>query len=330
MLLFYLLLLFLSHISNDENNGSLTHRERILISETFQISEHYGNKLWRNWNETDLIILLIRDSTEYLLNHPEPGKEFSLLYYDSLLHSDVYYRKRILEKNLLSAFPINGIPVIAAGLPENTGKNPSAWVITILHEHFHQMQYSQRNYYRKADSLDFSGGDKSGMWMLKYPFPYNDDEVNKQYELLTESLLKLVQPFPIDSRLFNRDIKLFLNKMTNFKKILSIKDYEYFQFQLWQEGIARYTEYKIADMLDNYEPSDEFSSLEDHKSFTEIANTLRENIYNELYEFKLKEKKRECFYSFGASLGFLLDRINKNWREKYFSSLFSMEQLITK
>ncbi len=274
--------------------------------------------------------MLIEDSTEYLLNHPEPGKEFSLLYYDSLLHSDVYYRKRIFEKNLLSAFPIDGIPVIAAGLPENTGKSPSAWVITILHEHFHQMQYSQRNYYRKADSLDLSGGDKSGMWMLNYPFPYNNHGVNKQYELLNESLLKLVQPFPIDSRLFNRDFKLFLNEMINFRKILSTKDYNYFQFQLWQEGIARYTEYKIADMLDNYQPSDEFASLEDYKSFTEIADTLRENIYNELYEYKLKEKKRECFYSFGASLGFLLDRINKNWKEKYFSSSFSLEQLLTK
>ncbi|HVO73185.1 MAG TPA: hypothetical protein VMT35_04120 [Ignavibacteriaceae bacterium] len=329
MQLFYFLLFFSSYLAF-ENTETLSRKDRIFISEASQISDLYGSKLWENWNSINLIILLIKEENEYLINHPAPGKEFRFLYYDSLLHSDVYYRKRIFEKNLLSSFPVNGVPVIAAGLPENTGKTPSEWIIAILHEHFHQIQYSQRNYYEKAGSLDLSGGDNTGMWMLNYPFPYDNNEVEKQYETLRSTLLKLIQPFPNDGRLFNRDYSRFVSEMLNFKKLLNEKDYKYFQFQLWQEGIARYTEYKIADALGNFRPPDEFESLVGYKPFSEIADSLREGIYTELEEWNLKDKKRLCFYSFGASLGLLLDRIDKNWKEKYFHNLFSLEQLILK
>jgi hypothetical protein len=328
MSLLYLSLFILCAAGNGPD--TLSQRDKIIISEAYRIPEIYGKRLWNNWDKTGLIILLIGNDTEYLINHPNPGTGFNFLNYDSLLRSNIFYRKRIFAKNLFAAFPMNGVPVIAAGLPENTGKTPTEWVITIFHEHFHQIQYSQKNYYTGADSLNLSDGDKSGMWMLNYPFPYEDPEVNKEYEVLAASLLNLVQPFPPDSRLFNRNYNLFVSEMLNFKNILNEKDYKYFQFQLWQEGIARYTEYKIADLLDTYRPPDEFESLEDYKSFTEIADSLRKHIYNGLREYRLKNEKRECFFSFGASLGLLLDRVNKDWKEKYFSNLFSMDGLIKK
>lgn len=41
----------------------------------------------------------------------------------------------------------------------------------------------------------------------------------------------------------------FRNERARFKKLLSEKDYAYFSFQNWQEGIADYTEMKLMELL---------------------------------------------------------------------------------
>jgi len=301
--------------------------DKIRIAEAFRIAEHYGNKLWKDWDKAPFALLLIYDENEFLINHPNPSNDFKSVGFDSLLKSNIYYRHKTFNTNLLATFPaVNGLSTIVMGIPENTGKSSSDWIITILHEHFHQLQYSQADYYSGVNELNLSGGDESGMWMLNYPFPYEDEKINRQYKILTGALLKLLIPFPPDSRLFNRDLSTYLEERKIFKELLDEKDYKYFSFQLWQEGIARYTEYKLADMISHFEPSAELKDFKDYKSFYEVADELRENIFNQLKAFSLKDNGRICFYSFGAGEGILLDRINKNWKEKYLVEQFFLEE----
>ncbi|MDO8548558.1 MAG: hypothetical protein Q7S39_00200 [Ignavibacteria bacterium] len=307
--------------------SSIRYEDKIRIAEAYRIAELYCNKIWKDWDKAPFALLLIYDDNEFLINHPSPTEDFELIGFDSLLKSNVYYRERVFNTNLLATFPaVNGLTTIVAGTPENTEKSSVVWIITILHEHFHQYQYSQPDYYSSVNELDLSGGDETGMWMLNYPFPYDDEEVNKQHKKLTEALLKVVIPFPPDSRLFHRDLTDFLEERKNFKNLLNEKDYKYFSFQLWQEGIARYTEYKIADMISNYEPSEELIALKDYKPFYEAADGIRENIFNQIKEWSLKDNQRLCFYSFGAAEGLLLDRVNKNWKEQYFERKFFLEE----
>ena len=66
------------------------------------------------------------------------------------------------------------------GQAENTlSKTSTPWIIMLLHEHFHQLQDSQPNFYADVSALNLSGADKSGMWMLNYPFPYDRKEVQE-------------------------------------------------------------------------------------------------------------------------------------------------------
>ncbi len=311
--------------------SSIRYEDKIRIAEAFRIAELFGSKIWKNWETAPFAILLIYDDNEFLINHPSPTDDFKLIGFDSLLNSDIYYRQKTFSTNLLATFPaVNGLSTIVVGTPENTGKSSVNWIITILHEHFHQLQYSQPDYQSGVDKLDLKGGDETGMWMLNYPFPYEDEEVNKQYKKLTEALLKVVIPFPPDNRLFNRDLNSYLEERKIFKDLLNEKDYKYFSFQLWQEGIARYTEYKIADMISHYEPSEELTALKDYKPFFEIADALRENIFNQLKEWSasggLKDNGRLCFYSYGAAEGLLLDRVNKSWKEQYLEKKFFLEE----
>jgi hypothetical protein len=326
MIKIFLPLLFLFISSNTNGTPELRFEDRIRIAEAFKIAENYGNKIWENWNEAPFTVLLVTEDYEFLINHPLPSNDFELISFDSLLKSNVYYRNRVFNTNLLATFPaVNRIATIVIGTPENTGKSTSEWIVTVLHEHFHQLQMSRPDYYSSVDKLDLSGGDNTGMWMLNYPFPYDDDNVNNQYKVLTDALTKLLIPFPPDNRLFNRDLNSYLEERKKFKNLLSEKDYKYFSFQLWQEGIARYTEYKIADILSQYVPSEELIMLDDYKPFYEVADNLREGIFNQLKELTLKENGRICFYPFGAAEALLLDRVNEDWKKKYFEEKFFLE-----
>lgn len=132
---------------------------------------------------------------------------------------------------------------IVVGTPEKTNKNSTNWVITLLHEHFHQYQFTSKNYYEEVKKLDLSGGDETGMWQLNYPFPYNNSKVVKQFNKYTSALFKAVSN--VEKKHFNKDFKDYLKERLKFKKILKPEDYRYFSFQIWQEGIARYTEYRF-------------------------------------------------------------------------------------
>lgn len=319
--------LFISCLLKAQADLELRYEDKIRISEAFKIAALYGNKIWEDWDKAPFAVLLVYDEYEFLIHHPYPSGDFKLTGFDSLLNGNVFVRKRMFDKNLLAAFPaVNGYQTIVVGTPENTGKSSPEWIISILHEHFHQFQYYQKDYYEDVNDLKLAGSDESGMWMLNYDFPYEDEKINERYNILKNALLKLLNPLPQDSRLFNRDLAHYLEERKKFMNVLNGDDYKYLSFQLWQEGIARYTEYKIADALSDYMPSEELQTLTDFEPFYKTADKLRENIFNQLEEMKLKDFKRECFYPFGAAEGLLLDRINKDWKENYMKEKFFLEK----
>src|SRR5207247_9176473 len=109
-----------------------------------------------------------------------------------LLKSDVYFRKRTQPTNFLATFPAIGgsmISTIVVGQAENTSaKTSTPWVVTLLHEHFHQLQYSQPDYYPGTEALGLAHGDQTGMWMLNYPFPYEDPAVQQAFSAAANAL----------------------------------------------------------------------------------------------------------------------------------------------
>jgi hypothetical protein len=92
---------------------------------------------------------------------------------------------------------------------------------------------------------------------------------------------------------------------------------------MWQEGIARYTEFRIATLAaGNYKPQKAFRMLKDYQRFGDVAAELRRGILDKLTTGKLEEQKRVMFYALGAGEGLLLDRANPRWRQRYFEKKF--------
>jgi hypothetical protein len=312
-----LLLLIIADLSYGQSVPSMTKEDKLRIREAVIISEKYGEQIWSGIGMTTFAIVLVTDSIEFLVFHPAPTPDFSLSEHDSILNAKIYWRKRQFSKGLLATFPaVGGVNCIVAGTPVNTGKNTTEWIITLLHEHFHQYVYSQPDYYTSVEKLDLSGSDQTGMWMLNYPFPYSKQGVAKQYNKYVLFLSKAVSGYKI---------KDYLNQRKKLKEKLKPADYRYFSFQLWQEGIARYTEYKFLEAMKTYQPSQEIAAMDGFISFADYKEKLYADEIRNLQQLKLPDGQRVCFYASGFAEGILLDKVSPTWRENFLKNKFYLE-----
>jgi len=325
-LIFVLLLSFSPAIPAQEKT-SLPEIDRVRIAEAFRIGEKIGDKVWKGWSSAPWALLLVTPKDEFLIRHRKPSGDFRLIGYDSLLKSDVYTRPRKLSPKLLATFPAAGdaTPVIVVGQAENTdAKTSTPWVFVVLHEHFHQLQYSQPNYYADVEKLNLSGGDRTGMWMINYQFPYSQKEVGDQFGLLSKLLVETYNAKNKSQR--SKKLNEYLSERKKFESILKTDDRRYLSFQLWQEGIARYVQYKTAQTAaKKYKPSKEFRALKDFTPIDKEADNLLRLTFNELKEVNLSKSQRIAFYPFGAIEGLLLDKVNPNWKQKYLADKFSLD-----
>ena len=297
--------------------------DKIRIAEAIKIRNEIGPKVWDGIQHVPFAILLVTETTEFLFNHPYPSADFQFLENDTLTHSKIYYRPAQYPTYFQAAFPaVNGVSCVVIGTPENTTKSSSTrWVLTLLHENFHQYQTFQPYYYSKVAALGLSGGDETGMWQLNYAFPYTEKKVNSAFNLYREALGKAVHGRTHAN--FEQLLKASLHARTNFKNSLSEQDYAYFTFQLWQEGIARYTEFSYLEALATYKPTKKFMQLDDYESFTRLKISYLEEEFENLKNQKLSNDKRLVVYTIGLAEGLLLDTVIPNWKNAYLSSLVS-------
>jgi hypothetical protein len=321
------IILLITQAVFSQQRPSLSEADRIRIAEAFSLADVIGDRVWQNWNKAPFAVLLVTQENEFLIRHPKPSNDFTSIGYDSLLHSEVYVRPREFDSNLLATFPaVGGISTIVIGQAENTSKRTSsAWVVTMLHEHFHQFQTSQPGYYADVNALNLSRGDESGMWMLNYPFPYSAADMNEQFMVLSRSLAQALQTK--NKKEFLPMVAAYLEKRRKFAALLKPDDYRYFSFQMWQEGVARYTEYRIAELASKrYKPRKEFRSLQDYQPFKGVSEAILKKIIDELTTLNLDEYKRVAFYPLGAGEALLLDRVNPKWKDRYLTDKFYIEK----
>ena len=321
----FLFLLLICRCALAQEKPALREVDRVRLVEAFRLADGIGNRVWKDWSKAPFGVLLVTPNYEFLLRHPRPSSNFVKLGYDSSLKSDVYYRKRTFPITLLATFPLDDTMVwtIVVGQAENTWvKTSTPWVITLLHEHLHQLQYSQPSYIDDIKTLNLAHDDQTGMWMLNYAFPYDRKEVQEQFALTSKLLANAIRSPNAERKQKVRD---YLESRRTFQSMISTDDYKYFSFQFWQEGIARYTEYQVARLAAaKYRPSKEFVALKDYRSFADVEKTTYDGIFRQLITQKLGESKREVVYSFGAAEGLLLDQVNPRWRSRYFEDKFDL------
>jgi hypothetical protein len=304
------------------SKSAIPAEDRYRLAEAFRLAEAIGDGIWPGWARVPFAVVLVTPETEYFVRHPAPPANAKPLGWDALLGSDVHARPRTFQTGFLATFPIEGVSTVVVGQPEKTGSSSSTdWVVTLLHEHFHQLQEAQPDFYAKVGALGLSRGDETGMWMLNFPFPYDAPGVAKTYGDAAQALR---------SALGGGEPRPFLAARTRLRESLGGggDDLKYLDFQLWKEGVARYTQVRVARFAGStrYAPTPAFAALPDYPTATyaALARELEEKILDELSKLTLSGDRRAVVYPYGAGEALLLDRLRPCWRDQYFSNMFTL------
>lgn len=263
-----------------------------------------GEALWPGYGSAPFEFLLVEAKTETLLCRTAVPEGFKAAGHDKTVDCPRFVRDRTpLSDTLLAAMPLFGPPpTIVMGTPETTKRTPASWLRTILHEHFHQWQFSLPDYFKRTDALDLKGGDETGMWVLNYPFPYSKPEVISLQSAASNALAEAVEAR--GTAAFADRLDAYLEKRSAFRGGVSEKDWRYIEFQLWQEGVARWTEIQLGKSYP--EPS-----------VAKSADVLEQRTIQELRKPDLKGQEREFVYAFGAAEAMLLAACGPKWRAHY-------------
>ncbi len=306
---------------------ALALEDRIRLAETFRLASAVGDEVWPSWTSAPFAILLVTPEREFLLRHPRPSPEFTNVGYDSLLATDVLVRARHFAPNLLATFPaVGGVPTIVVGQPAATGKTSTEWVLTLLHEHFHQLQTSRPGYFARVDSLGLARGDQTGMWMLNYAFPYDSARVRSLFATLTQRLDSALAATTDEDRATRwASVR---TARAELRAALTPDDDRYLAFQMWQEGVARYTELAVARFAASRDtPSGAFAALPDFVPYATAAASIESNLRAGLRGSSLERGNRVAFYPAGAAYALMLDRMVPGWRSRYFDRALSLDAL---
>jgi hypothetical protein len=295
--------------------------DRTRLAEVFALAASVGDSVWPGWSRAPFAILLVTPSYEFLVRHPRPTSDFTPIGFDSLLQSQVLVRPRTFSPQFLATFPaVGGVPTIVAGPPAQTGKRSTSWVLTLMHEHFHQLQYDRPDYYSGVAALNLSRGDNTGMWMLNHPFPYDSARVQR----LFADMLQVAS----NARSADR-VATFRAARDRLRSALSADDDRYLGFQLWQEGIARYTEYHVARLAaKRHAPTAAFRALQDYEPYDSASRAILRDILDGARRGALTRERRVAFYPAGAAIALMLDDEAPHWRQHYFTKPFSLDGLL--
>lgn len=259
--------------------------------------------LWREWDRAPFGVLIVHGETETLLCHDGPAADFTPGTVDLATGCSTRSRPRTFAPNLRAAFPaVDGKPTVVIGVPDATELTLAQWQATVLHEHFHQWQTSRPGYYERVEALGLRGEDQSGMWMLNYAFPYAREDVAAAFAQASLALAAAVEAR--DGPAFAGSFAAYMDARDRLAATVDARDWRYFEFQLWQEGVARWSEIEAA-------------ALSPDPAVRAAADDRRASTIDQLKAPDLAGRGRIAVYPYGAGEAMLLEACDPAWRKAY-------------
>jgi hypothetical protein len=303
-----------------------------LVAEAFHLWKSLGNDVWPGWSQRPIPVLLIGNDVEYAIAFPANINGFRPVESSPGLDKiNIQARKRTLELTSAAAFDVEGVNAVVIGLPGALAKSPTQWVLTAIHEMFHVWQYENGSG-PKVRELNI-GPSTDASWQISFPFPYDDEDLVRLIHL--QSYLTFLAINDIEESDARYNARVALEAVEVYRSFLLRLDptgrsYKYSQFQQWDEGIAFYTEYKMAQIaasagLKSTEP---FRALPGFKSYQELWD---ENYKSRVFLVKhagRAARSRTTFYHLGLGKGLLLDRLLPGWKARYFTKGIWLDELI--
>ena len=286
-----------------------------LIAQARDLAGTVGEAVWPGLGEEPFSVLLVEGDQETLFCRDGSALGFEPGRHDPATDCQTWTRSRQYPPDWLASFPLSdGIPTIVVGTPEQTGRDAMDWVLTLLHEHLHQLQYAMPGYYPGVAALDLAGDDQSGMWMLNYPFPYADPAVAAVVEQLGKAALDTLDAMDSEDRQSGANaLGRYLQYRSRLQDLVSDADWRYAELQLWQEGVARWLELAVAR-----------KAAEGAAGFQPLATKKLSAIRSELAALSSSSQGRVIFYPLGAAEAMMLEASTHQWRAVYWDQPFQL------
>lgn len=290
---------------------------RVMIRDTREIVRRSGDEIWPDYSDITLPVQLVEPTREVLFCG-QRAAGFKAVDVDRVSGCGLQVRKRELPIDVAAASDLDNQQVIQIGLPSALGMSRSEWIVTLLHETFHQYQASLRGYNEAVSTVAQSLGQRGTDWILNYQFPYTDPTVVDAFADMNHCALVF---------LANRDPKHVARLVADYvrarhraREAAGETAWQYYEFQVGQEGVARWTELKMARIA-GHRDSRIAEVVADR--WAGLSTSLRA-----ISEQGINIWKRGSFYVFGAVEAEMLDQITPAWRHIYVRRPFTLgEQL---
>jgi hypothetical protein len=309
----------------------MSRQQLLVLREAFQLVNTVGNEVWPGWARAPLTVVIIEGDYEYMVNSPsdwDPAGGFELIE-QRFIGQPIYRRDRTLPHALRAAFPVAGVPAAVVGAWRHAEESPNEWALSLVHEWFHVLQMT-RGEDAKVGDLALGTGVYPSL-QLDYPFAYGDRAIGHAIHLLGSSLYDFWSRSRSLPRAMQRTFVAETSwaALQNLETVVSLKyggeAFNYFRYQTWKEGVARYTQVHVSLLAADFEDRGRFGrqpgfpALQGSMSYARLWDEVSHTSY---WLMRTPSGNRggdpTSFYGIGHGMAELLDAVNPTWKERYF------------
>lgn len=313
LIIVFLIFCGLVYSQNQTNRIPKLQKEDVeVITESFNLWKTKGENVWKGWTKINIPFIYKKENYEYWINFPSSLKQKGK--FVGKVNNMNVYGQVINNKNAAAATEdIYNINAVILSSPKILEMTKEEWIITAIHEMFHIYQDSDKTYQNKIRNLDLAYGNDAS-WMLDFPFPYKDSSLKTISHMQGYLLYKIYQSGDFQENMYDcfllKDV-LSLYKNEIIQAYGTDKNYKYSIFQQSVEGVAKYTEIKMAEIA-----ATDYTPLSPKIHFTDIYT----NQINVIKHCGKGTGGRLTFYYLGLGKCLVLDKINPQWKDSYFNT----------
>lgn len=206
-----------------------------------------------------------------------------------------------------SAGPVSILPV-----PDSL-IDVTAWCYTYMHEQVHRWQMSLGSYSENMEKEPFFG-ENHALLIKTMHQQLQNPKLRSAVIQLIEGLSELAEGPS------GKQTKKTLAAWNYLKHSMDERSFSYFEYSIWQEGFAKYLEFKVATTSAGQTSHDVSASYLDHKEYSDFLAYY-------LFSESMHPRTEVHAYRIGALLAIALDAQKIPWLDHYKNHPFDVNGL---